>query len=63
MLSGSKMAGCLIWQEYWNLTGKTLWSQSVFKVGQHTHTVPQDKDKFTINNLFYCCRALTLHTL
>ena len=22
------------------------------------HTVPQNKDKFTINNLFYCCEAL-----
>ena len=22
------------------------------------HTVPQNKDKFTINNLFYCCKAL-----
>ena len=21
-------------------------------------TVPQNKDKFTINNLFYCCKAL-----
>ena len=21
------------------------------------HTVPQNKDKFTINNLFYCCKA------
>ena len=23
------------------------------------HTVPQNKDKFTINNLFYCCKFLT----
>ena len=22
------------------------------------HTVPQNEDKFTINNLFYCCEAL-----
>ena len=22
------------------------------------HTVPQKKDKFTMNNLFYCCEAL-----
>ena len=22
------------------------------------HTVPQNKDKFTIDNLFYCCKAL-----
>ena len=22
------------------------------------HTLPQNKDKFTINNLFYCCEAL-----
>ena len=22
------------------------------------HTVSQNKDKFTINNLFYCCNAL-----
>ena len=22
------------------------------------HTVPQNKDKFTINNLSYCCKAL-----
>ena len=22
------------------------------------HTVPQNKDKFTINKLFYCCEAL-----
>ena len=22
------------------------------------HTVPQNRDKFTINNLFYCCKAL-----
>ena len=22
------------------------------------HTVPQNKYKFTINNLFYCCEAL-----
>ncbi len=22
------------------------------------HTVPQNKDKSTINNLFYCCKAL-----
>ena len=22
------------------------------------HTVPRNKDKFTINNLFYCCEAL-----
>ena len=22
------------------------------------HTVPQNKDKFTINNSFYCCKAL-----
>ena len=22
------------------------------------HTVPQNKDEFTINNLFYCCEAL-----
>ena len=26
------------------------------------HTVPQNKDKFTINNLFHCCEALILHT-
>ena len=52
------MAGCLIWQEYWNMTGKTFWSVSFFKVGLHMHTVPQNKDKFTINNLFYCCEGL-----
>ena len=22
------------------------------------HTVPQNKDKFAINNLFHCCEAL-----
>ena len=22
------------------------------------HTVPQNKDKFTINNLYYCCEGL-----
>ena len=22
------------------------------------HTIPQIKDKFTINNLFYCCKGL-----
>ena len=28
------------------------------------HTVPQNKDEFTINNLFYCCKALTFtHSL
>ena len=29
-----------------------------FKVGVHMHTEPQNKDKFEINNLFYCCEAL-----
>ena len=28
------------------------------KVGLHVHTAPQNKDKFTINNLFYCYEAL-----
>ena len=58
MSSGSKMVGCLIWQEDWNMTGKTLLSVSFFQVGLLMHTVPQNKDKFTINNLFYCCEAL-----
>ena len=58
MSSGSKMAGCLIWQEYLNMTGKTFWSVSFFKVGLLMHTVPQNKGKFTMNNLFYCCEVL-----
>ena len=40
------------------MTGKTFWSVSFLKVGLHMHTVPQNRDKFTINNLFYCCKAL-----
>ena len=24
-----------VWREYWNVTGKTLWSVSFFKVGLH----------------------------
>ena len=47
-----------VWWEYWNVTGKTFWSVSFLKVGLHMHTVPQNRDKFTINNLFYCCKAL-----
>ena len=27
------------------------------------HTVPQNEDKFTINNLSYCCKALTFTQL
>ena len=52
------MAACLIWPECWNMTCKTSWSVSFFKVGLHMHTVPQNKDEFTINNLSYCCEAL-----
>ena len=48
-----------VWWEYWNVTGKTFWSLSFLKVGLHMHTVPQNRDKFTINNLSYCCKALT----
>ena len=53
-----------VWWEYWNVTGKTFWSVSFLKVGLHMYTVPQNRDKFTINNLFYCCNALTfIHPL
>ena len=48
-----------VWWEYWNVTGKTFWSVPFLKVGLHMHTVPQNRDKFTINNLFYYCKALT----
>ena len=40
------------------MTCKTFWSVSFFKVGLHMYTVPQNRDKFTINNLFYCCKSL-----
>ena len=40
------------------MTGKTFCSLSFFKVDLHMHTVPQNRDKLTINNLFYCCIAL-----
>ena len=40
------------------MAGKTLSSVSFFKVGLHIHNVPQNKDEFTINNLFYSCEAL-----
>ena len=46
------------------MTGKTFWSLSFLKVGLHMHTVPQNRDKFTINNLFHCCEALiSMHSL
>ena len=41
------------------MAGKTLSSVSFFKVGLHIHNVPQNKDEFIINNLFYCYKALT----
>ena len=64
MSSGSKMTGCLIWREFLNMTRKMLWSVPFLKVGLHMHTVPQNKDKFAINNLSYCCKALTFtHSL
>ena len=40
------------------MTDKTFCSLSFFKVALHMHTVPQNRDKFTTNNLFYCCKAL-----
>ena len=40
------------------MTGKHYDLYLFLKVGLHMHTVPQNKDKFTINNLFYCCKAL-----
>ena len=40
------------------MTGKKFLSVSFLKVGLHMHTVPQNKDRFTINDLFYCCKAL-----
>ena len=40
------------------MTDKTFCSLSFFKVDLHMHTVPQNRDKFTTNNLFYCCKAL-----
>ena len=40
------------------MTGKKLWPISFFQIGLHMHSVPQNKDKFPINNLFYCCKAL-----
>ena len=38
--------------------GIWIWSVSFFIVGLHMHTIPQNKDEFTINNLFHCCEAL-----
>ena len=40
------------------MTSKTFLSVSFFKVVLHMHTVPQNRDKFIVNNLFYCCKAL-----
>ena len=40
------------------MTGKKLWPISFFQIGLHMHSVPQNKDKFPINNLFHCCKAL-----
>ena len=40
------------------MTDKTFCSLSFFKVDLHMHTVSQNRDKFTSNNLFYCCKAL-----
>ena len=40
------------------MTGKTFWTVPFFKAGLHMHTVPQNKEKFTINDLSYCCEAL-----
>ena len=40
------------------MTDKTFCSLSFFKVDLHMHTVSQNRDKFTTNNLFYCCKAL-----
>ena len=54
MSSGSKMAGCLIWPEYWNMTCKTSWSVLFFKL-VYICTIPQNKDEYTIDNLFHYC--------
>ena len=51
MASGSKKASCLILMRILELTGKKLWSLSFCLVGLHMHSVPQNKDKPTINNL------------
>ena len=40
------------------MTGITFWSVSFLKAGLHMHIVPQNRDKFTINNLSYYCKAL-----
>ena len=40
------------------MTSKTLWSVLFFQGGLHMHTVPQNNYKFTIYNIFYCCKTL-----
>ena len=48
-----------VWREFLNMTGKTFWTVSFLEAGLHMRTVPKNRDEFTINNLFYYCKALT----
>ena len=56
--SGSKMVVCLSLMRILEYDWWKIMTYIVFQIGLHMHTVPQNKDKFTINNLFYCCKAL-----
>ena len=45
-----------------NFDEKTFWSVFLFLVGLHVYTVLQYKEKFAINNFFYCSEALVYYT-
>ena len=56
--SGSKMVGCLSLMRILEYDWWKIMTYIVFQIGLHMHTVPQNKDKFTIDYIFYCCKAL-----